>query len=147
MNAGKSLLAGVAGATLLNGVHEGVRHFVPTAPRVDLLGRTVIRRAFHKQGKKTPKGNKEYAITLATDLLSNALFYSLVGWGKGRSAWVRGLLLGLSAGLGAVKAPDYMKLPKKAVKRRQSTKLMTVAWYLLGGLAAGTVAQLISKRR
>lgn len=146
MNVGKSLLAGVAGATFLNVLHESVRRVVPTAPRVDLLGREVIRRAFHKQGKKAPKGNKEYAITLAADMLSNALYYSLVGWGKGRSAWIRGLLLGLSAGLGAVKAPDYMKLPKKAVKRHQSTKLMTIGWYLLGGVVAGFVAQLLSKR-
>lgn len=146
MNAGKSLLAGVAGATFLNIVHESVRRVVPSAPRVDLMGRQIVARSFRKRGKKVPSENKQYALAMAGDLLSNTLFYSLVGWGKGQSAWWKGLLLGLSAGLGAVKAPDYMDLPKKAVKRQQSTKYMTIAWYLMGGLVAGTVAQLISKR-
>lgn len=146
MNVGKSLLAGVAGATFLNILHESVRRVVPAAPRVDLLGRQIVARSFRKRGKRAPSGDKQYALALVGDLLSNTLFYSLAGWGKGRSAWLRGLLLGLSAGLGAVKAPDYMNLSKKAVKRHESTKWMTIGWYLLGGVVAGTVAQLISKR-
>ena len=147
MNLGKSLLAGVAGAAFLNVVHESVRSVRPDAPRVDLMGRHIVASAFRKQGKKAPDEGTQYALALAGDVLSNALYYSLVGWGKGRSAWLRGLLLGLSAGLGAVKAPDYLPLPKKAVKRQSSTKLMTISWYVLGGVVAGTVAQLISNRR
>lgn len=138
-----SLTAGLFGAVFLNVVHEGMRQVVPAAPRVDLIGRQLVAQAFRAQGEKPPQGASQYALAMAGDLLSNTLYYSLVG--TRRSAPWRGLLLGAVGGWGAVKAPDYLDLPREAVQRHPATKLMTVAWYTLGGLAAGVVARRMSR--
>ncbi|WP_317172766.1 hypothetical protein [Hymenobacter sp. HDW8] len=82
---------------------------------------------------------------MAGDLLSNGLYYSLVGTGK--NAWQRGLVLGLAAGIGGVVLPGPMGLGEAPSNRTPQTKLMTVAWYLIGGLAAAGVARATRKRR
>ncbi len=135
----QSLAAGACGAILLNVVHESARQFIPEAPRVDLLGRQLVAQTFLALDKAPPPDSKEYAIAMTGDILSNALYYSVAGIGPRRGAPWRGLLLGAVGGWGAVKAPDYLNLPQEAVQRHPATKLMTVAWYTLGGLAAGTI--------
>ena len=136
-----ALLAGAAGAAFLTIVHESVRQFVPTAPRVDILGRRLIERAFHQTENQAPAHGTEYALALAGDLLSNTLYYSLVGLGNPQTANVRGRLLGVGAGLAAIVLPKRLNLPEEPVSRHLSTKLMTIGWYTLGGMVAGRMAQ------
>lgn len=136
-----ALLSGAAGAAFLTVVHESVRQFAPTAPRVDILGRRLIKRAFHQTGNPAPASGTEYALALTGDLLSNTLYYSLVGLGDPETANVRGRLLGVGAGLAALTLPERLNLPEEPVSRHLSTKLMTVAWYTLGGMVAGRMAQ------
>ena len=141
MNVKKSLLAGAAGAVLLNVLHESARQWIPSAPRVDLIGRQLIAKAFRQPGKKPPTGQAQYLTAMAADVLSNTLYYSVVGRGSRRSAEWRGLILGAVGGIGAVVVPNYLNVSKKAVQRSRATQWMTVAWYTLGGLAAGWVRQ------
>ncbi|MDQ5836364.1 MAG: hypothetical protein M3379_06230, partial [Acidobacteriota bacterium] len=63
--------------------------------------------------------------------------YSLVGAGASRDALRNGALLGLAAGLAAVYLPEPLGLGRQPTEDSPQTQLMTVAWYLLGGLAAG----------
>ena len=86
---------------MLNAVHESMRQFVPNAPRVDLIGRQLVARAFLSLDEPPPPDSTEYALALAGDVLSNALYYSLVGVGNYRSAPLRGLVLGAVGGLGS----------------------------------------------
>lgn len=136
-----ALLSGAAGAAFLTIVHESVRQFSPTAPRVDILGRRLIKRAFHRTGNPAPASGTEYALALTGDLLSNTLYYSLAGLGDPQTANVRGRLLGIGGGLAAIMLPERLNLPEEPVSRHLSTKLMTVAWYALGGMVAGRMAQ------
>ena len=136
-----ALLSGAAGAVFLTVVHESVRQFAPTAPRVDILGRRLIKRAFHQTGNPAPTGDAQYALAMTGDLLSNTLYYSLVGLGDAQTANVRGRLLGVGAGLAALTLPKQLNLPEEPVSRHLSTKLMTIAWYALGGMVAGRMAQ------
>lgn len=136
-----ALLAGATGATFLTILHESVRQFAPTAPRVDILGRRLVSRAFHQTGHPAPPSGTEYALALTGDLLSNALYYSLVGLGDPSTANVRGRLLGVGAGLAALTLPKQLNLSEEPVSRHLSTKLMTLAWYALGGMVAGRMAQ------
>lgn len=145
MNYQQSLIAGVAGAVALNVVHESVRQFVPTAPRVDLIGKQLTAQAFRQLGKKPPQGDRRYALAMVADVLSNSLYYSLVGRGSPRSAELRGLLLGVAGGVGAVIAPNFLDVSKKAVQRDPSTVGMTIAYYMLGGVIAGGVGKRLSK--
>ncbi|MBC6991433.1 hypothetical protein [Hymenobacter sp. BT491] len=142
----QALGSGLAGAVVLNVVHETVRRIRrDDAPRMDLFGERGLRKLFDKAGVAAPNHKTLYYMTLAGDLLSNGLYYSFIG--RGKNAWRRGALLGLAAGVGGVLLPGPMGLGKAPSNRTPQTKAMTVAWYLLGGLAAAGASRLWSKAR
>lgn len=79
-------------------------------------------------------------------LISNSLLYSLVGAIDGKRNWLRGTLLGLGAGLGALAAPARRRtFWGRPVKRTKGAKLATIGRFLAGGLAAAAASGLISK--
>lgn len=137
----KALASGVAGAVALNLVHETARRTVPRAPRMDVIGRRGIAKTAYALGVEPPHGQRLQAAALAGDLVSNSLYYSLVGLGsdRARPTWRRGLLLGLAAGLGAVLLPPVMGLGRQPGHRGPFTHLLTVTWYTIGGMAAAAV--------
>jgi len=137
----QALLAGGTGALLLNLVHESVRRVRPEAPRVDILGQEMLARIFRRGSGKSPKGQHLYLSALAADLLSNTLYYSLVGIGSSRYAGRRGLLLGIAGGLGTLFFPRVLNLSRRRVARTAQTRWMTVGWYTLGGISAGLLGQ------
>jgi hypothetical protein len=83
-------------------------------------------------------------MALAGDLVSNSLYYSLVGVGDPRHALRRGAILGLLGGLGAALLPPMLGLGRKPVQRTPQTMAMTVAWYTLGGLAAAATQMVLN---
>lgn len=139
MKALRNLVGGLAGAAALNIVHETVRHLVNTAPRVDLLGEEALSKGLRKTGVTPPSGTKLYLATLAADVVSNAVYYSIVGYGKKKHLLARGAAYGLAAGVGALTLPKPMGLSNAPVTRTNTTKALTVAWYLLGGLVTAAV--------
>jgi hypothetical protein len=58
---------------------------------------------------------------------------------------LRGAGYGLFAGLGAVGLTQKLGLSDKPVTKTTETKVMTVAWYLLGGLVAAFVIQKVGE--
>ncbi|QIP15808.1 hypothetical protein G8759_25845 [Spirosoma aureum] len=134
----KSLGSGLAGAVALNVLHETVRQFVATAPRADLLGMRSIAKGYRAIGEQPPRGNKLYSMAILGDVVSNALYYSLVGVNKEQSV-LTGAALGALAGVGAVTLPGRIGLGEKPTNRTTATAVMTIGWYLFGGLVAGAV--------
>jgi hypothetical protein len=146
----RTLGSGLAGALVTTAINETARRTIPAAPRLDTLGRRAIVGAMRQMDLKPPKGKQLQSWALAGDLLFNSLYFGLAGANRG--SWLRGSLLGLGAGLGAVALPPTMKLGRWPTRRTPATKLMTVGWYLAGGLAAAATAKLFcsktkSKRR
>lgn len=142
----QALGSGLAGALALNVVHEAVRQVRPQdAPRMDILGKRGLRRLLAKANASQPTEDTAYVLTMLGDLVSNGLYYSLVGSGPG--VWWRGAALGIAAGVGGVVLPGPMGLGQAPSNRTPQTKAMTVAWYLLGGLAAAGVSQAWSSKR
>ncbi|MBO2008564.1 hypothetical protein [Hymenobacter negativus] len=140
-----SLSAGLAGALVLTAIHETARRLRPEdAPRMDVLGMRGLRKLLHKASAPQPDEDTLFGMTMAGDVVSNSLYYSLVG--SGRHAVRRGLLLGLAAGVGGVVLPGPLGLGEAPSNRTPQTKLMTVAWYTAGGLIAGAVARALRKR-
>ena len=135
-----SLLAGLAGATALTAVHQLARRYVPNAPRMDVLGKRALNRLSSGQTAALPPEDLE-RITLAGDLVANSAFYALVGAGTARQAWPRGVALGLAAGAGALLLPERLGLGPAPHSQSGANQIMTVAWYLIGGLAAATALQ------
>lgn len=76
-----ALLSGVVGATTLTVVHESVRQIRRNAPRMDTLGRRAIVRGMEAVGMEPPAEDRLQTAALAGDLVSNSLYYALVGLG------------------------------------------------------------------
>ena len=133
----KNLLGGLAGALALNLIHETYRRFDTKAPRVDLVGEEALTKIFKATGHEAPTGNNLYAATLAGDILSNTLYYSLIGLGKPGNPAFRGAVLGAAAGAGALIFTKKIGLRDAPLTRSCRTKWLTISWYLIGGLVAG----------
>ena len=142
-----NLVAGAAGAILLNLIHELARKTLTQAPHVNEIGEEGVVKISESLGKEAPHGNALYATTLASDFIGNAFYYSAVGKGSPKNIWLRGLGLGLTAGIGALALPSKLGLDDQPVKRSNLTQVLTVAWYTLGGIAAAGVADYLQRRR
>lgn len=141
----KAILAGFAGAAALNLLHETVRRFDPDAPRVDLLGEEALTNTLNSLNIKVPKGDNLYAATLLGDLISNGMYYSAIAMSGQKNIYLKGAAAGLTAGMGAIQIPDYVGLDDQPVTKTDKTKLLTVAWYLIGGLVTAAVFDRLNK--
>jgi hypothetical protein len=145
MKATQVIGSGLAGAIALNILHETARRFFPQAPRMDILGMRAITKTMQKANAEPPHGNKLYWLAMAGDVISNAAYYSLTASDKSKNVWLKGAMLGLGAGLGAVTLPGPLGLGTQPSARTNTTKIMTVAWYLVGGLATAAAFQFLNK--
>ena len=136
MSFAKALLSGFVGACTVTLIHETARRFVPDAPRMDILGMRAISKSLRAVGEQPPAGRRLHTAALVGDILSNSLYYSLVGVGRGKNVRLLGAGLGTAAGVGGVVLPEPLGLGGDASGRSKSTQIMTVGWYLAGGLAA-----------
>ncbi|UOE50966.1 hypothetical protein MTO98_07735 [Mucilaginibacter sp. SMC90] len=141
-----SLIGGLAGAAALNILHQAVKQFAHDAPRVDFVGEEALSKGLEKIGVEPPTGNALFSTTMAADLISNAAYYGLIGFGKKKNLLLAGAASGLAAGIGAVKLTKPLGLSDAPVTRTIPTKLMTVAWYTIGGLVAGSVMYALRKK-
>lgn len=142
----RTIGAGIAGALAVTLINEGMRRVSLKAPRLNILGERVVKRACRMIGVSPPRGRNLYGAALAGDLLANSAYYTLVGAGHPRHPWMRGLLLGSAAGLGMVAAPPKLGLGRLPRGITRDTKAMTVAWYLAGGLAAAAAQRALEQR-
>lgn len=141
----KSLLAGFAGAAALNILHESVRRLDPDAPRIDLLGKQALSKSMNRLNLEAPVGNNLYLATLAGDIISNGLYYSAIGAGDSKNIYLKGAIAGVTAGLGAINIPDQIGLDDTPVTKTDKTKILTVAWYVIGGLVTAAVFNRLKK--
>jgi hypothetical protein len=141
----KSILGGIAGAAVLNLLHESIRRIDHFAPRVDLVGEEALTKLTKAAGATPLTGNARYGATLAGDIVSNALYYALIGAGPKKYLLPRGAAYGLAAGLGALTLTKPLGLSDAPVNRSKRTQAMTVAYYLIGGLVAACVIRALKK--
>ncbi|GAA4196401.1 hypothetical protein GCM10022289_02080 [Pedobacter jeongneungensis] len=141
----KSLLAGFAGAAALNILHESARHLDADAPRIDLLGEEALSKSMDSLNLEAPSGNDLYLATLAGDIISNGLYYSAIGLGDRKNIYLKGAIAGITAGLGAISIPDKIGLDDTPVTKTDKTKILTVAWYVIGGLVTAAVFNRLKK--
>lgn len=141
----RALASGAAGAVALTAVHQVARFLTDDAPRMDHLGMRALAATYRAAGHEPPPEDELYDLTLVGDLVSNTLYYSLVGIGDEDGTWERGAALGLAAGIGGVVLPPLVGLGSAPSGRTAATAAMTVAWYAIGGLAAAGTARLLSR--
>ena len=146
MNFVNSLIAGFAGAAALNILHETLRKLDPEAPRMDLVGKEVVKKSAEALDVEAPKGKNLYGVTLAGDLLTNASYYAAIGMGGRKFMLLRAIGAGISAGIAAVKAPKPMGLNEEHVADTDKREIMTVAYYVFGALVTAGVLGLMTKK-
>lgn len=139
----ESLLAGVTGALALTAVHQAGQRFFPDAPRMDVLGMRAMAGLRRQAGAPVPDRDTLYRQTLVGDVVSNAIYYSLVGLGARHGRWTRGAALGLAAGVGALLLPRPLGLGAPPHSESGRNQVLTVAWYTAGGLAAAAMLGLV----
>lgn len=136
-------LCGLAGAAAATAAHQAVRGFVPDAPRMDVLGMRSIEGMMKRFNIPVPQGLALYNTALAGDIISNSIYFSPIGTSSGAGAMMKGLGLGLMAGLGAVKLPPLMGLPSEPSNKTPRTAALTIGIYVVGGVAAALVANML----
>jgi hypothetical protein len=139
-NPAKALLSGMVGALAVTLLHESARRLSPEAPRMDILGMRAIAQGLRLAERRPPLRERLHRWALLGDLVANSLYYSLAASPRPERAWLRGSLLGLAAGVGAVFLPGWLGLGERPSRRSGATQAMTVAWYLMGGLAAAAAS-------
>lgn len=137
-----NLIGGLAGAATVTALNESIRQFFPKAPQLQLLGIRAIRSLYQKTDElDTPDRSTQYDMAMGGDLMANGSYYAMAG-----SSYTRGTLLGLAAGLGGLYLPGPMGLGEAPTNRTTTTQLMTVGYYLAGGLVAVAVNRLVKKQ-
>jgi hypothetical protein len=144
---GRSIIGGLAGSAVLTAMHEITKRINPQAPRMDLLGMQALGKGLKALQLPVPSTGKLFKYTMAGDLVSNAVYYSIAGLAGDKNVITRSAILGLTAGIGAITLPEPMGLNEGYAARTQETKLLTIALYTLGGFAAGIVMKLLQKKR
>ena len=140
----KNMIAGLAGAIALNVLHETLKEKNNT-PRVDLLGEEALQKGLSKVGAKIDNEPDLYKATLTGDIISNTLYYSLIGAGDVKYIWPKAIFLGLTAGIGAVKLPEPMGLDSEPVAKNDQVKVMTVGYYIFGAVVTALVLKVLKK--
>ncbi len=147
MNAESAMEGGIAGATTLTILHEIVRKLDKDAPRMDELGKEALGKLFKKLNLDVPDNDKLQVLSTGVELISNGLFYSLAGAAGKNNVYLRGIFLGFTAGIAAVALPGKLGLDERASNRTDKTKIMTIAWYMIGGVVAAAVTERLEERR
>ena len=141
----RNLLAGLAGATALNVLHESLKKKSPDMPRVDLLGEDALQKTLNYFGGSIDSKENLYKATLAGDVVGNTLYYSLIGTGNQKYLWPKAIFMGLSAGIGAITLPEPLGLDPEPVAKNNQVKVLTVAYYLLGAVVTALVLNAMRK--
>ena len=144
-----ALLSGIAGAAAVTAVHEAARMVSDNAPQMDVVCMRALARAKEVTANSSVADSAVsrdsnpalYRMALAGDLAFNTAYYSLA------TTWPRGAALGLILGIGALLVPKRLGLGDPPHSELLSNQVMTVAWYVVGGLPAAWTAQCLANRR
>ena len=144
METGKALVAGTAGSLAFITIHEALRKVDRKAPRMDILGQRALVKFTRGTGTRPPQAEWLYYSWLCAEIMSNALYFSLVGLSRKNPVTAgAGLGLGLAAGVLTLAGP--LGVGKPLVEVRTGTALRTLAIYAAGGLVAGAVHAWLGK--
>ena len=143
MKISAAIAGGLAGTLTVATIHEGLRRITPDAPRMDILDIELLRKGLEIVNKEVPEEVELRRWAIGGELFCDTAYYSLVAIGDEKGIWFRGALLGMIAGVTAVILPRPLGLPEEPSNKTFGTQVMTVGLYLMGGLVAAAVAQMV----
>lgn len=143
MKVSTALAGGMAGTLTVASLHEAFRRITPDAPRMDVLDVELLRKGLKSLNKEVLREDELQRWAISGEIFADTAYYGLAGLGNKKGVWLRGTLLGLVAGVTAVVLPKPLGLPKEPSNKTLGTQLMTIGLYLMGGLMAAAVMQLV----
>jgi hypothetical protein len=147
MTSTRNIIAGLGGAVALNLLHQAFAKKDKDAPRLDLVGEEAVQKTLEATGEpKIESKQNLFATALGADLVSNALYFSMIGVGDNKNAWSKAIGLGLTGGTGAVTLPKMLGLNPTPVAKSTKTKSMTVGYYLFGALVTAGILKFMDSR-
>jgi hypothetical protein len=142
----RALGSGFIGACTVTVLNLAAQRLTPNAPKLDILGMRALAAMVAGLGEHPPQGETLRTEALVGDLISNTVYYSLVGSGESsKGTWARAVVLGLAAGLGAAFLPPLLGLGKQPTQDRSTTRVLTVLWYLKGALVTTMTARFLAQ--
>lgn len=141
-----ALIGGLTGAATVTLLHQALKTIAPNvAPRMDLMGMEAMKKIRTRVHLPVLSEKELYKQTYVGDIIANTLYYSLAG---GNAADLKGTLLGVAAGIGAVQLPEKLHLDPANSSRTKTTEYLTMGIYIAGGLmAAATIGNLTQLTR
>jgi hypothetical protein len=143
MKVSAALAGGLAGTLTVASLHEALRRVTPDAPRMDILDMELVRKGLRSMNKEVPGKDELQRWAVGGELFADTVYYGLAGIGGKKGVWLRGALLGFVAGVTAVVLPKPLGLPEEPSNKTLGTQLMTIGLYLMGGLVAAAITQLV----
>ncbi len=141
------MASGLVGAAALTTIHELASSRLADAPRMDVLGMRALRRFIPAFAHERPRSTRLRRWALAGDIVANAAYYAAIPGSTRPATWTRAAALGAGAGIGALLLPAPMGLGDPPSANRPRNQVMTVAWYLVGALAAAATANALGATR
>ncbi len=142
----KNMLGGFIGSIILNVMHQVAKRIDPDAPEIDKIGAEAVAKMVRASGHEAPQGNRLFLAALGADLAANSVYFSMIGLGGKKHMLLRGALLGAAAGMGTLQLTKPLGLDDTPVKKTGRTQAMTVAWYVVAGLATACVLKSIKNK-
>ena len=142
MKISSAIAGGLAGTCTVALLHESLKKVTQASPRMELLDMEALSKILKSIKVKIPEYDQLLKWTLAGEIITHTLYYSVTGIGK-KGIWLKGILLGVAAGITAVVLPNPLGLNGAPSNRSPQTEAMTIAMYLAGGLAASAVSKLV----
>lgn len=139
------IIGGIVGAIVLNIAHELAKKTITDAPRIDDIGNEGIVKGAEAVGVTPPSGKALDSTTFAFNIFTNAMSYRIIGKYDRQHLLIRGALHGLAIGLGTLSLSKAIDVDDRPVTRTLLTKVLTVSWYILGGIAAAATIKCLRK--
>jgi len=142
----KNLISAFAGSVALNVIHEVARKTCDDVPQINRVAEEAIQKSFSSTGLKEPKGKELYRYALTGDIVANTAYFTGVAGKTNKGTLVKGLLMGATAGFGALTLTSPMGLDDAPINRSRKTQVLTVLYYIAGGLVSAGVSNYLRNR-
>lgn len=139
-----NILAGLGGAIVLTILNETLKNVSPKMPRINLVGEEAVQKTASLVGITMENEDTIMGTALMGDIVSNTAYYSLID-GQGNDLWLTAAASGFTAGLGAVNLPEKLGLDDEPVAKSMTTKVWTVAYYMIGALTTAGILKFMDK--
>lgn len=143
----QNLVSGALGAAVLNIIHEVGKKSIHNAPQIDEVGEQGLKMGVETIGLPEPKEQTLKDSTLAFNLLTNTLSYSMIGAYKPKCVLLLGALHGLAVGIGTLSLGKALPINDRPVTKTAFTQFATVGLYVVGGIATAITLKLLNRNR